>query len=145
MKWEPVDIIRVVALIGGFLLCGVGALLMWMGVGAEGVVDIKSPFVTGGIKSGSAGLFIIFFGALIVFFVLSTLTLRPSSNSAVVVQRQSAAVSLKKGFKYLIGSMIVCGALAAVDAGRGFGLLAGVLGFMAFMTGFAYVLFAAEE
>lgn len=81
MKFEPADIIRFAALVGGFLLCALGALLMWLGVGAEGAVDIKSAVLSGSIKTGSAGLFTLFFGFGIIIFVLGSLNAKSANAS----------------------------------------------------------------
>lgn len=145
MKWEPVDIIRFAALVGGFLLCGLGSYLMWLGVGAQGEVNIRSTIVSGAIKTGSAGLFIIFFGFLIVLFVLATLTAKMSAAHATPSARKTKSESIGRAMAIQFVALIVSGALAAAGLGPGFGGLAVALGVGLLFTGFAYMEFATQE
>jgi hypothetical protein len=73
MKWEPINIIRLVALIGAMLLFAIGVVMIWQGISAEGAIDIKSSFLSGSVKTGSAGLFIAFLSFAIIAFVLLSL------------------------------------------------------------------------
>lgn len=70
MKWEPSDVLRLVALIGALVMFGIGAFMMWQGISAEGAIDIKSSVLSGSIKTGSAGLFIAFLSFAVIVFVL---------------------------------------------------------------------------
>ena len=82
--WKPNDWIRLAALIGAFLLFAIGALMLFYGVTADGVVDIKSTILSGTIKASSAGLYLCFFAMFIIVFVLVTAITRskekPSSD-----------------------------------------------------------------
>lgn len=145
MKWEPTDIIRLVALLGGFFLCALGAYLMWLGVGAEGTVDIKSSVLSGTVKTGSAGLFIIFFGFSIVLFVLATLTAKASLASTSLTKRHSKAKAIGQAFSALFIATVGSGALGAFGYGPGFAFLALGLGMMMLFAGGAYLQVAANE
>lgn len=139
MKWEPTDIIRVTALVGGFLLCGLGALLMWLGVGAEGSVDIKSSVLSGTVKTASAGLFTIFFGFGIIVFVLATLGAKVANAQLTHAQRRSRTRHITYAFWGLLASFLLTATLGALGHGAGFGGAAFFLGAMLALTGIAYV------
>jgi hypothetical protein len=145
MKWEPADIIRLIALVGGFLLCGLGAYMMWLGVGAEGVVDIRSSVLSGTVKTASAGLFIIFFGFAIIVFVLATLGAKSSMTGASAAQRQSRTRTLAWAFWAILASFLVTASLGALGHGAGFGPAAFFLGFMLIAVGAAYVALLESE
>lgn len=145
MKWEPTDIIRLVALLGGFFLCALGAYLMWLGVGAEGTVDIKSSVLSGTVKTGSAGLFIIFFGFSIVLFVLATLTAKASASSFSSSARHSKAKSIGGAFAALLVATFISGALGALGYGAGFAFLSMGLGMMMLFAGGAYLEVSSNE
>lgn len=145
MKWEPTDIIRLVALLGGFFLCALGAYLMWLGVGAEGTVDIKSSVLSGTVKTGSAGLFIIFFGFSIVLFVLATLTAKASISSISPTARHSKAKAIGRAFAALFVATFVSGTLAALGYGPGFTFLALGLGVTMIFAGGAYLETSSNE
>lgn len=145
MKWEPIDITRLVALAGGFILCGLGAYMMWLGIGAEGVVDIKSSVLSGTVKTGSAGLFIMFFGFAIILFVLATLTAKASVAHVSLNQRRSKAKNIGIAFMGVLVAFIVCGALGALGFGQGFAPLAMFLGVMLLLIGVAYIEISSSE
>ena len=71
--WKPNDWIRLAAVIGAFALFGIGAWMLFQGISAEGVVDLKSSILSGTIKASSAGLYVCFFALFIIVFVLATL------------------------------------------------------------------------
>ena len=68
--WSPTDWLRLVALIGAFVLFGLGSWMLFKGIVAEGTVDLKSSLLSGSLKASSAGLFICFFAIFIMSFVL---------------------------------------------------------------------------
>lgn len=72
-NWTPNDWIRLVALIGAFGLFGLGAWMLFLGIAAEGTIDLKSSILSGTIKASSAGLYICFFALFIIVFVLASL------------------------------------------------------------------------
>lgn len=139
MKFEPTDIIRFVALIGGFLLCSLGALLMWLGVGAEGAVDIRSTLLSGSIKTGSAGLFTLFFGFGIIIFVLGSLNAKSANAQLSSVQRKSRTKHIAQAFWGLLVAFLATASLGALGYGNGFGVAAFFLGCLLGFTGIAYV------
>jgi hypothetical protein len=59
--WKPNDWIRLTALIGGFVLFVLGAVMLYQGVVAQGDIDLRSTFLSGTIKAASAGLYVCFF------------------------------------------------------------------------------------
>lgn len=139
MKWEPVDIIRAVALVGGFLLVGLGAWLMWLGVGADGAIDIKSSLLSGSIKTGSAGLFIGFFGCVIVLFVLTTLTTKAAMAHSSPQTHRPVLRGIGRTFKYSTIAAVACGLASAFGWGPGFGAVAGGLTVLVFFSAIAYM------
>jgi energy-converting hydrogenase Eha subunit E len=143
--WQPSDILRLIALVGGFLLCGLGAYLMWLGVGAEGSVDIKSSILSGSVKTGSAGLFLIFFGGAIVMFVLATLGASAGAKSATPVVRKTTAHSIGVAFFVVLTALVLAAALGAFGYGDGFGILAIFLGLFLLLTAAAYAEFASRD
>jgi hypothetical protein len=146
MKWEPADILRLTALVGGFLMCALGGWLMWLGVGAEGTVDIRTSVLSGSVKIGSAGLFLIFFGFGIVIFVLATIAAKSSAAHLTSSQRESSSRLIGKAFWGVLVSFLLMVVLASV-AGNGspFGAAAFFLGCFLFLTGIAYVAFLSSE
>lgn len=144
-NWQPPDILKLIALLGGFTLCGLGAYMMWLGVGAEGAVDIKSSVMSGSVKTGSAGLFLIFFGSAIVLLVLATLTIGATAKAAAPAVRRTAAHSIGFAFFVILFALVASAAVGALGYGSGFSMLAGFLGFILVITGGAYAEFASRE
>lgn len=145
MKWEPADIIRLCALIGGFLLCALGALLMWLGVGAEGSVDVKSSVLSGTVKTASAGLFILFFGFGIIIFVLASLTAKAASANLSLTQIRSRTKHIAQAFGAVLVALLVSGGMGALGYGQGFSALAMFLGVMLLFIGIAFVVQLENE
>jgi len=136
MNWRPADVIRLVALVGAFVLAAIGALLTWYGVGAEGIVDIKSTVLSGSIKSASAGLFIVFFAFGIIIYVLASLSAEHVSHASL---GSSPSKNIGRAFWGVLIALVASGALGASGYGSGFGLLAAFLGYMLFLVGIAYL------
>lgn len=145
MKWEPSDIIRLVALIGGFLLCGLGAYLMWLGVGAEGAVDIKSSVLSGTIKTGSAGLFMLFFGFGIIIFVLASLNAKSQNATLSFADRKSKTKQILYAFWGVLACFVAAASLGALGYGTGFGVVAFFFGGLLFLICIAYVVQLENE
>lgn len=143
--WQPSDIIKLIALLGAFALCGIGAYMMWLGIGAEGTVDIKSSVMSGTVKTGSAGLFLIFFGSAIVIFVLASLSAGATAKSTAPVARKSTAHSIGVAFFVILAALIGSASLAAMGYGNGFSALAMFLAFFLIITGAAYAEFASRD
>lgn len=144
MKWEPTDILRLVALVGALVLFVLGALMMWQGVSAEGVIDIKSSVVSGSLKTGSAGLFIVFLSFVLVVFVLTSLS-KGQTPKLSSFDTSSKITGLAGGFFVLLASFVVTAGLAALGYGFGFGLLAGALGFFTLIAGVALLTFMENK
>jgi len=139
MNWTPRDVIRLVALIGGFLLCGIGAALMWFGVGAEGTVGIKSSVMSGTVKTGSAGLFTLFFGFGVIIFVIASFTVRESGERLSPSQRRSRTEHIIRAFWAVLAAFVLTASLAALGYGAGFAGAAIFLGAFLVFVGVAYV------
>lgn len=142
MKWEPSDVIRLVALIGALIMFCVGAFMMWQGISAEGAIDIKSSVLSGSIKTGSAGLFIAFLAFAVMVFVLTAAGQKAFASSA---STESRAERLGRGLVALLLGCVVTGGLAAAGYGVGFAALAMFLGFAFFMGGIAYLTFLEND
>lgn len=145
MKWEPSDILRLVALVGALILFALGAFMMWQGIAAEGAIDIKSSVVSGSLKTGSAGLFIVFLSFVLVVFVLTSLSKSQTAPKRPIPATHSKTSGIAKGFFVLLALFIVSAGLAALGYGIGFGLLAGALGFVTMMCGIALLTFMENE
>jgi hypothetical protein len=68
--WKPNDWLRLLSLAGAFGLFSIGMWMLFRGILAEGVVDLKSTLFSGTLKTSSAGLYICFFALFIMIFVL---------------------------------------------------------------------------
>src|SRR5258708_28293850 len=88
--WKPNDWLRLVALIGGHMLFAIGAYMLYLGIVAEGIVDIKSTIISGTLKTASAGLFICFFSFLLIVFVLISLFNSPAVSPLLTSGRHRA-------------------------------------------------------
>jgi hypothetical protein len=138
MNWGPNDVIRLAALIGSMVLFGVGAYMMFQGIGAEGAIDIKSSVVSGSLKTGSAGLFIVFLSFLVIVVVLLS-PAKPRKEGTPYPRTSGGKASMvAKAFVVLLVSFVATGALAALGYGQGFAPVSMALGFMTFICGAAY-------
>ena len=139
MQWTPPDVIRICALIGGFLLLILSALMMWHGINAEGAIDIKTSILSGSIKTGSAGLFLAFFAFAIIVYAIATAGLRGGAESAVT---RDASHKKSKRMLPVLGALFlgtVGSAVAAAYVNVGFVFLSGFLGVGMLVAGIAYV------
>jgi len=73
MKIEFNDMLRLIALIAAIVFFAIGIWMIVNGISAEGFIDIKSALVSGSLKTGSAGLFIV-----LIAFILAVFALVPS-------------------------------------------------------------------
>ena len=126
--WSPTDWIRLVALIGAFLLFGLGAWMLFQGIVAEGIVDLKSSVLSGTIKASSAGLYICFFALFIIIFVLVTL-LGAGKDKGVPHTRGRTAKLMPVfwGLLVALGSAAVALAVTPEGSRTGFSMAVGVL------------------
>src|SRR5437868_2894063 len=88
-RWTPSNVIRLIALIGGFGGFYWGATLVQAGIAAEGTVDIRAALFSGTLKTGSAGLFVCFFALAIIAFVIIPLTRRELTDSEIASRAES--------------------------------------------------------
>jgi hypothetical protein len=63
--WTPKEVRKTIVLISGIAFVFFGIYLMVHQVNTTGTIDINSTFLTGKIQSGSAGLFVAFFGLIL--------------------------------------------------------------------------------
>lgn len=147
MKWEPKDIIRLVALFGALLVFALGALMMWMGISAEGAINIKSTILSGSIKTGSAGLFIAFLAFVIMALVLLSLRMQPSGepHQFKPISNKSKSQRILPVLWCILIALVISGGLGALGYGDGFGALAFFLGMLLVLVGAAYLTFLDNE
>ena len=77
--WSPKEIRKTVLFILGIILIILGVILIFKDVKAEGAIKLDLNLFKGEIKSGSAGLLLIFFAFF--FIVLSSVNLGISKNN----------------------------------------------------------------
>jgi hypothetical protein len=130
MKISVSDLLRVIAMLSGIVLLFVGIDMIRDGLSAEGTIDIKSSLFSGSLKTGSSGLFVCFFGFMIVgLALLSTVARTEKSGEGPSASTMRVKFALTVFFG-LLASAIGCALLATSVTGdlQGlFGLLA--LGF----------------
>ncbi len=69
-RWEIGHTFRLILLIAAIAFFAIGLWMIYSGIQAEGTIDVKSALVSGTVKSGSAGIFII-----VLAFMLMVLSL----------------------------------------------------------------------
>ena len=125
MTWKPNDFIRLVALIGGFVLFGVGAWMLFKGISAEGFVDLKSTLLSGTIKAASAGLYLCFFAMFIIAIVLVTIMVPARRETSGAISYHQRLIQVFWG---LLFSLAACTIGEVVVGGVGFSWVIGLLG-----------------
>ena len=80
-KWSPAEVRKTIILISGVVIFITGIFLFLNQTKAQGVIDFKFGMLSGNIKSGSAGLFICFFGFILI--CVSMLPIKKSNNSSL--------------------------------------------------------------
>src|SRR5262249_7521213 len=91
-QWRPNDWLKLISLVGAFGLFGIGTWMLFRGISAEGVVDLRSTLLSGTLKASSAGLYICFFALFIIIFVLVTLV-TPARESAAKAKGRARRLS----------------------------------------------------
>src|SRR4051812_31825430 len=66
MKLTFDQLMRLLLLASGVVFFGVGVWMIKSGIKAEGAIDIRMEVLAGSLKSGSAGLFIMFFSFFMI-------------------------------------------------------------------------------
>ncbi len=113
-RWTPNDWLRLVGLLGGFGLFALGGWLLYLGISADGSVDIKSTILSGTLKTTSAGLFICFFGMIVIVFSLASLYTPSKTQIATPATTKSKAMRLQSYFWGLLIGAVVCAIGAAL-------------------------------
>jgi hypothetical protein len=121
--WKPNDWIRLAALVGGFLMFLVGAWMLYLGIKAEGAVDLKSAMFSGTVRATSAGLYICFFSLFIIGGVLTTLVI-PQRSEASAKTRHERLIQV---FWALLVGLVVCGSVTAITGSSALSLGIGVI------------------
>ena len=137
--WKPNDWLRLVALIGGNVLFAIGAYMLYLGIVAEGTVDIKSTILSGTLKTASAGLFICFFSFLLIVFVLISLLNSPAASSQVPSGRPRARRLMPIFWGCLFG-ILASGFAYALLPGGASAIFSAIAGFL--LTTLAAIVFA---
>lgn len=142
MNTEHQYLTRIIALMGAFIMFAIGAVMMWQGISAEGTIDIKSSILSGSIQTGSAGLFISFLSFFIIAMVLLLTGVNKKETENEVQQRHKRAMPI---FWALLICFVTSTTLAVSGYGAGFGIAAGALGFLLFMSVVAILTYIESE
>lgn len=121
--------VRFTTLLAGIAFFAVGVFMVIMGVSAEGVIDLKSTFASGSLKTGSAGLFVLFFS----FFLIMTALLFRRKEEVKTPNRGGSIKTALGVFLLLVGLATACG-FATVQFEKSFGSFVFFMG--AFAAGF---------
>jgi hypothetical protein len=148
MTDRSLDPYRLTALLAGIIFFGVGLVMVFLGISAEGAIDLQGAVFSGKIKTGSAGLFVLFFSFLIIITTLFSPGLtRARSGSAV----RDGSSQFKRAMSVFV-LLVACSLTLAVGAAfmpegkaTGLGLAAAGFGFMAFIALFAVLTFIEDE
>ncbi len=98
IKWTPSEIRKTIVLIVGILLAITGIILIIYNVQAEGSVSIDMNILKGEIKSGSAGLLLLFFS----FFLISLSMMNLNVSRKKLVREKTETREIKPANKVLI-------------------------------------------
>jgi hypothetical protein len=112
--WTPTDWLKLVALLGGFGLFVLGAYMLYLGIAAEGVVDIKTSLFSGTLKTASAGLYICFFSLIVIVFALVSLYTPQKPDLQPKAVAKSRPEKLQPLFWGLLIGVIICAIGAAM-------------------------------
>jgi hypothetical protein len=113
-RWKPNDVIRLAAVVGGFLLFVPGVWMLYNGIQAAGVIDLKSAMLSGTLKTASAGLFVCLFALFIIVFALAIVG---GSNRQQTPGPKTRHERLIIAFWGLLVGAAVCGIGAALSPG----------------------------
>lgn len=96
--WTPHEIRKLISQIAGLLFAGAGVWLLIDGVQASGTIDITSEILSGKIESGSAGLFLLFLGFILILFpsLFGSKVLLKNTNVLVSESEHSSLEKIKK-------------------------------------------------
>lgn len=101
--WTPHEVRKLLAQVAGLIFGVAGVWLIVSGVQATGKLDISSSVLSGKLESGSAGLFLVFLGFLLILFPAL------SSGGPLAPQRSRAQKELEPkdgvGHRYAIATV----------------------------------------
>lgn len=132
---KDLDPYRLVALIAGVGFFIVGIVMVFLGISAEGSIDIQGAIVSGKIKTGSAGLFVLFFSFLIIVVSIAIPWPQAKEPKEPLAGRSSRFRRALSLFLLLLGlsvGAVLAGFLAGEESLLGFLMASVFFGFMAF-------------
>jgi hypothetical protein len=98
MNLQTKDIFRLTTLIAGIIFFLIGIIMVLYDISAEGVIDITSVVISGKLRTGSAGLFIILFA----FIMIILASIPEMSNSIKIPVLSKETSSFGKSFKVFV-------------------------------------------
>ncbi len=117
----------------------IGSIMIWNDVQAEGTIDIKSTIIVGSVKSGSAGILLVFIAFVLLLTLLLLTSKKPHSSSL----KTSAVNKLGNSIKWIFLALIV--SVCLIPYHPAFGGLAIFLGFALIPSGVAYLTFLEND
>ena len=115
--WTPNDWLRLIGLLGGMCLFGLGAWMLYQGISADGALDINSSLVSGKLKTSSAGLFVCFFSFVIIVFSLV---------SSLRIREEGSRDRLTQAFWGVFAALLACIAVSFTKAASGTAVFMGI-------------------
>ena len=149
-KFSPTHWIVLASLLGSFVMFGVGAWMLYAGIAADGAVDIKTTLASGTIRTGSAGLFIIFFAFLVIISSLALLASRANkgtSGDALPGSRPRSKRLLPALYAVLVALLLCALGVAVFPEGARMAFLSGAFMLATAMFGLvtAYIRAVADD
>lgn len=149
-QFSPTHWIVLASLLGSFVMFGVGAWMLYAGIAAEGAVDIKTTLASGTLRTGSAGLFIIFFAFLVIIASLLLLASRASKSTPTEAQPGARARSrrlLPALYAVLVALLLCSLGVAVFPEGARMAFLSGAFMLLTAMFGLvtAYIRAVADD
>ena len=143
-RWSSADWLRLTIAIGSFGLFAAGGWLMYLGITADGLVDVKTSLASGTLKTGSAGLFMCFFAFLMIVFCL--ITVPSKSDETPVVHSRSRKLIPILAFS-AVGFLVcvIASALVSPDLRSPFSIGMGLFGSTAGSLVFAVIRLVSTE
>jgi len=90
--WTPHELRKLIAQVAGLISGVAGVTLIIKGVQAAGHINISSSILSGQIESGSAGLFLVFLGFLLIIFPALSQG-QTKALAAIIGDKKSSAVN----------------------------------------------------
>lgn len=111
--WSPKEIRKTVLFILGIILIILGVILIFKDVKAEGAIKLDLNLFKGEIKSGSAGLLLIFFAFFFIILSSVNLGISKNNNSQSVFNHKISASN--KILLFTIGIILLSITLVTID------------------------------